>query len=94
MVQVHFHHGLSWHHSPINTSNRRRRALALHFCSGDTPFEAPGGHVLFEQLGGEQTARPMAEAGPHFPTVWVAGRPVPMPETPPPPFPPSFAPRL
>lgn len=82
--EVHFHHGLSWHHSPVNNSSRRRRALALHFCSGDTPFEAPGGHILFTQLGGEQTVRTMACAGPHFPVVWSHGNPAPMPAAAPP----------
>lgn len=82
--EVHFHHGLSWHHSPVNNSSRRRRALALHYCSGDTPFEAPGGHILFAQLGGEQTERTMAYAGPHFPVVWSHGNLAPMPAAAPP----------
>ena len=82
--EVHFHHGLSWHHSPVNTSSRRRRALALHYCSGDTPFEAPGGHILFATLGGEQTERTMVSAGPHFPVVWREGGPAPMPAAAPP----------
>ena len=82
--EVHFHHGLSWHHSPVNNSSRRRRALALHYCSGDTPFEAPDGHILFAQLGGEQTERTMAYAGPHFPVVWTHGNPAPIPAAAPP----------
>ena len=51
----------------------RRRALALHYCSGDTPFEAPGGHVLFAQLGGEQvmTSSPPRE-GYHHPLVMTS----------------------
>lgn len=91
--EVHFHHGLSWHHSPVNTSNRRRRALALHYVSGDTPFEAPGGHILFTELGGEQTERTMASAGLHFPVVWRQRRPAPMPAAAPP-FPPGVLARL
>lgn len=81
--EVHFHHGLTWHHSPVNTSRRRRRAVALHYCSGDTPFEA-GGHILFSQLGGEQIDRTMDSAGPHFPVVWRNQSPAPMPPAVPP----------
>jgi ectoine hydroxylase-related dioxygenase (phytanoyl-CoA dioxygenase family) len=43
---VHFHHALTWHGSGANKSGRPRRAVALHFMSGDTRFVASGGHPM------------------------------------------------
>ncbi|HVU15047.1 MAG TPA: phytanoyl-CoA dioxygenase family protein, partial [Phototrophicaceae bacterium] len=33
--EVHFHHALTWHGSHANTSGRPRRAIALHYMSGE-----------------------------------------------------------
>lgn len=43
---VHFHHALTWHGSHANTSGRPRRAIALHYMSGDTRYVASGDHVM------------------------------------------------
>lgn len=43
---VHFHHGLTWHGSHANTSNRPRRAIALHFMSADTCYNEAGVHPM------------------------------------------------
>jgi ectoine hydroxylase-related dioxygenase (phytanoyl-CoA dioxygenase family) len=34
--QVHFHHSLTWHGSPSNTSVRRRRAIGIHYMPAET----------------------------------------------------------
>lgn len=39
--EVHYHHCLTWHGSPPNRSARHRRAIAIHFMTGDTTF-VPG----------------------------------------------------
>jgi ectoine hydroxylase-related dioxygenase (phytanoyl-CoA dioxygenase family) len=44
--EVHFHHALTWHGSHSNTSNRPRRAIALHYMTGDTRYVASGQHVM------------------------------------------------
>ncbi len=67
--RVHFHHPLTWHGSPANTSGRPRRAVALHFMTERAVFDAdkrdkhPMGQFI-ESADGE-TAR-----GAHFPVVW------------------------
>jgi len=43
---VHYHHALTWHGSPANTSNRPRRAIALHFMNEQTLFRANGEHPM------------------------------------------------
>lgn len=66
---VHFHHPLTWHGSPANTSGRPRRAVALHFMTERAVFDAekrdrhPMGQFIESQDG--ETAR-----GAHFPLVW------------------------
>jgi phytanoyl-CoA hydroxylase len=43
---VHYHHALTWHGSPANTSDRPRRAIALHFMNEDTRFRPDGEHPM------------------------------------------------
>src|ERR1043166_3664943 len=43
---VHFHHGLTWHGSPANTSGRPRRAIALHYMTEATRYDASGTHLM------------------------------------------------
>ena len=66
---VHFHHPLTWHGSPANSSGRPRRALALHFMSDGAKFlEAKRGlHPMgqFVEAGDGETVK-----GAHFPLVW------------------------
>ncbi len=44
--EVHFHHALTWHASHANTSGRPRRAIALHYMTGETRFVASGNHPM------------------------------------------------
>lgn len=66
---VHFHHPLTWHGSPANTSGRPRRAVALHFMTERAVFDAakqrlhPMGQFI-EAGDGEKVV------GEHFPLVW------------------------
>ncbi len=68
--RVHFHHPLTWHGSPANTSGRPRRAIALHFMTERAVFDAakrdlhPMGQFIESQNG--ETTR-----GAHFPLVWT-----------------------
>lgn len=48
--EVHFHHALTWHGSHSNTSDRPRRAIALHYMTGDTRYVASGQHVMKEYV--------------------------------------------
>jgi phytanoyl-CoA hydroxylase len=43
---VHYHHSLTWHGSHANTSNRPRRAIALHYMTNETRYVAKGNHVM------------------------------------------------
>ena len=43
---VHFHHSLTWHGSGTNHSSRPRRAIAIHFMTERTLFDASGDHVM------------------------------------------------
>jgi phytanoyl-CoA hydroxylase len=67
--RVHFHHPLTWHGSPANTSGRPRRAVALHFMTERAVFDAakkdlhPMGRFV-EANDGEKVV------GAHFPLVW------------------------
>lgn len=64
---VHFHHGLTWHGSNRNRSGRKRRAVALHFMSQETRYQASGIHVMkqfVEVADGERLC------GKRFPLVW------------------------
>lgn len=44
--QVHFHHPLTWHGSNQNLSGRPRRAIALHFMTEETTYDASRIHVM------------------------------------------------
>jgi hypothetical protein len=43
---VHFHHSLTWHASGPNHSSRPRRAIAIHFMTERTTFDAGGDHIM------------------------------------------------
>lgn len=68
--RVHFHHPLTWHGSPANTSGRPRRAVALHFMTERAVFDAGkrGLHPMgkFIESGDGETV-----CGEHFPLVWA-----------------------
>lgn len=65
--EVHYHHALTWHGSPANTSDRPRRAIALHYMTEETRFVASGSHVM-KQFVDLADGQPMQ--GEHFPVVW------------------------
>ena len=43
---VHYHHSLTWHGSHANTSDRPRRAIALHYMTNETRYVAGGNHPM------------------------------------------------
>lgn len=65
--EVHYHHALTWHGSHANTSGRPRRAIALHYMTGETRFVESGTHVMkpFVEVADGETMR-----GEHFPQVF------------------------
>lgn len=65
--EVHFHHALTWHGSPDNTSPNPRRAIAIHYMTGETRFVASGNHPM-KKFVEVQDGEPMR--GDHFPVVW------------------------
>ena len=64
---VHFHHSLTWHGSGTNHSNRPRRAIAIHFMTEDTTFDACGEHSMKPFIEVPDGAR---LTGDTFPLVW------------------------
>ncbi len=73
--EVSFHHSLTWHGSPFNHSDRPRRAIAIHYMTGESRFVASGQHLM-KQFVTLEDGEPMAEAGEHFPAVCRDGEPV------------------
>lgn len=43
---VGYHHCMTWHGSPNNRSDRKRRAIAVHFMPGHTRYVPNGGHPM------------------------------------------------
>ncbi len=66
--EVHFHHALTWHSSGRNTSERARRAHAVHYMRSDTRYIAYGEHVMKQHVECSH-GDTMNTAGPHFPRV-------------------------
>ena len=65
--EVHYHHALTWHGSHANTSNRPRRAIAIHYMTHETRYVASGQHVMKPYV--EVPDGALME-GEHFPEVW------------------------
>ena len=65
--EVHYHHALTWHGSHANTSNRPRRAIAIHYMTDETRFVASGEHVMKPYV---TVADGDLLEGDHFPAVW------------------------
>lgn len=65
--EVHYHHALTWHGSHDNTSNRPRRAIAIHYMTHETCYDASGEHAMkpYVEVADGELLR-----GKHFPTVW------------------------
>ena len=72
--EVHFHHSLSWHGSPQNSSPRRRRALAVHYMTSEAIFTGRD-HVM-RQFIDLQVGQRMLDAGAYFPVVCRENEPV------------------
>jgi phytanoyl-CoA hydroxylase len=64
---VHFHHGLTWHGSGINHSSRPRRAIAIHFMTEQTVYDASGSHPMKPFVTVPEGAMLQGES---FPQVW------------------------
>jgi phytanoyl-CoA hydroxylase len=65
--EVHYHHSLTWHGSHANTSGRPRRAIALHFMTGETRYVESGEHCMKQFVTVEDGELLQGE---HFPLVW------------------------
>ncbi len=65
--EVHYHHALTWHGSHANTSDRSRRALAIHYMTEETRFRKSGEHLMKQFVDVEDGA---LMEGEHFPVVW------------------------
>ncbi len=72
--EVSFHHSLTWHGSPFNASARPRRAIAIHYMTGEARYDASGAHIM-KQFVDMPDGAPMSEAGGHFPEVCRDGEP-------------------
>jgi len=64
---VHFHHSLTWHGSGPNHSSRPRRAVALHYMTERTTFDANGNHIMKVFISVPNGAQLTGDA---FPKVW------------------------
>jgi hypothetical protein len=69
--EVHYHHALTWHGSHANTSGRPRRAIALHFMTGETRFVASGEHVMKQFV---EVADGELMQGTHFPLIYSSDK--------------------
>ena len=65
--EVHYHHALTWHGSQANTSDRPRRAIAIHYMTEHTCY-LPGQHPMNQFTS--HLARGQRLEGEHFPLVW------------------------
>jgi ectoine hydroxylase-related dioxygenase (phytanoyl-CoA dioxygenase family) len=66
--EVHYHHSLAWHGSRANTSDRPRRAIALHFITPKTKYAgAAGDHSMKPFI---DVADGVMLQGKHFPITW------------------------
>ncbi|CAN5484920.1 hypothetical protein BH09PLA1_BH09PLA1_05460 [soil metagenome] len=64
---VHYHHALTWHGSQANSSNRPRRAIALHYMTDKTVLDAAGDHPMKPFIRVRDGEKIEGEA---FPVVW------------------------
>ncbi|WP_219835203.1 phytanoyl-CoA dioxygenase family protein [Paenibacillus sp. R14(2021)] len=66
--QVGYHHSLTWHGSPHNRSDMKRRAIAVHYMPGHTRYEPHADHPMHNYVtvkAGELLT------GDHFPLVYT-----------------------
>jgi len=72
--QVGYHHCLTWHGSPHNKSQLKRRAIAVHYMPGHTRYEPHANHPMHSYVAvkpGEILQ------GDHFPVVYAKSSSVP-----------------
>lgn len=65
--QVGYHHSLTWHGSPHNRSDRKRRAIAVHYMPGHTRFVPTGKHPMEAHV---KVAAGEILAGDEFPVTY------------------------
>jgi phytanoyl-CoA hydroxylase len=65
--QVGYHHSLTWHGSPNNRSDLKRRAIAVHYMPGHTRYEPTGKHPMLPYVDIKSGD---ILAGEHFPVVY------------------------
>ncbi len=65
--QVGYHHCLTWHGSPHNRSQLKRRAIAVHYMPGHTRYEPLANHPMHDYV---QVKPGEILTGDHFPTVY------------------------
>lgn len=65
--QVGYHHSLTWHGSPHNRSQMKRRAIAVHYMPGHTRYEPTAGHPMLNYV---QVQPGEVLTGEHFPMVY------------------------
>ncbi|MBP1990126.1 phytanoyl-CoA dioxygenase family protein [Paenibacillus eucommiae] len=65
--QVGYHHSLTWHGSPHNRSDMKRRAIAVHYMPGHTRYEPAAGHAMLSYVDVNPGD---ILSGVHFPVVY------------------------
>lgn len=65
--QVGYHHCLTWHGSPHNRSQLKRRAIAVHYMPGHTRYEPTNAHPMKSYV---QVQPGEILQGDHFPVVY------------------------
>jgi phytanoyl-CoA hydroxylase len=65
--QVGFHHSLTWHGSPHNRSDKKRRAIAVHYMPGHIYFAPNGSHPMEPHI---KVKHGEIVAGDSFPVVY------------------------
>jgi ectoine hydroxylase-related dioxygenase (phytanoyl-CoA dioxygenase family) len=66
--QVGYHHSLTWHGSPNNRSELKRRAIAVHYMPGHTRYEPSSDHVMLSYV---TVNKGDIMQGEHFPVVYA-----------------------
>ena len=72
--EVHVHHCLTWHGSPVNRSGRPRRAFVVHYMPTGVRFSGAAEHPLARNIRIPAGAPMLEEDVAHFPIVWRQGR--------------------
>jgi phytanoyl-CoA hydroxylase len=77
--EVHFHHCLTWHGSPMSQSERPRRAVAIHYLPGGVRYSGyASAHPLAARIR-IASGTPMLADPENFPVVLLEGRHQPWP---------------